>query len=282
LEPPLRNQTTVFIISFALLPLLVFNQQIVTGYSLQPMHYNMYILNYLVLPAVLLLANELFKEKLEKTKLFVWSFTAAVFCVWGVIETNYTTKNRLAYNVRRDEAILVNRYLAEIGKTSFTEAKSQITLNIDSIQGDNQPSVAPQGVLWATHLRSTGNLSEEENLKRYFLFLYFQNLDKDWLQMSLQSCPNEACRALIGWGVNPTLSISYNKIDQIKIDSFTAKYSDFIENISASEALNPTVSYLVVPDHLNPDLTNFERWYEKVNSERVGKFTLYQVKPIAR
>jgi hypothetical protein len=278
----LKNQTVIFIISFALLPLLVFNQQIVTGYSLQPMHYNMYILNFLNLVGFILLFNELGKDKLDKIKPFVWIISATAFCLWGIIETNYTTQYRFPYNVRRDEAILVNRHLAQLGQENFAEAKSQITLNLDSIQGDNQPSLAPQGVLWATLLLSTGNLSEEETIKRYFLFLYFQNVTADDLRERFKVCPNETCRALLGWGVNPTLSITSNKIDRGKIAAMITKYQDFVDNLKSAEALNPTLSYIIVPHDFQPDFTNIDRWYEKEKSEQFGNFTLYKVKPIAR
>ena len=278
----IKNQTTILIISLAILPLLVFNQQIITGRSLQPMHYNMYILNYLVLLALVLLIGQLFKEKLQKLNSTIWIISALIFCVWGIIETNYTVKYRFGYNQQRDEAFLVNKRLAEIGKTNFEQAKTQITFNFDSIQSDNQPTIAPQGVLWADHLYLGGNLSDEEHQRRYFLFLYFQSRTPDQLRQQLQFCPNEACRALIGWRTNPTLSYNSSKIESAEIDLVIEKYSNFIQNISVVEALNPQISYLIVPNNLIFDSANFDRWYQKEKSEQFGRFTLYYVKPIAR
>jgi hypothetical protein len=271
----LKNQATIFIISPAILPLLVFNQQIVTGYSLQPMHYNMYVLNYLCLLGLVLLVGEVFRERLSKIKPFVWLIPAIVFCVWGIVEINYATKYRYGYNAGRDEAILVNRRLAEIGE------KSQITLNFDSIQGDNQPTLAPQGVLWAEHLYIGGNISVEEHQRRYFLFLYFQNKDEKWLRERLQTCPNQACRALIGWRINPTLSYSSSKVDEVEINSLAMKYADFLQNLTASDALNPYLSFVIVPNNLQPNFTNLDRWYERDEGEQIETFTLYRVKPLS-
>lgn len=270
----LKNQTTIFIISLAILPILVFNQQVITGVSLQPMHYNMYILNYLSLLGLVLLIGEVFKERLPKVKPVFWLIPAIIFCIWGIIEINYATKYRFGYNVGRDEAILVNKRLAEIGE------KSQVTLNFDSIQGDNQPTLAPQGVLWAEHLYVGGNISAEEHQRRYFLFIYFQNIDEKWLRQQLNICPSQACRALIGWRVNSTLSYTSSKIDGTEINSLVTKYAEFLQNINSTQALNPTLSFVVVPNNLEIDLMNLKRWYEIENSEQLGNFTLHKVRPL--
>lgn len=277
-----KNQTTVFIISLAVLPILVFNQQIITGYSLQPLHYNMYILNYLSVLALVLLIGEVFKNSLPKIKPLIWTSLVIIICTWGIIETNYTIQYRFGYNLMRDKAVLVNRRLAEIAKADFENEKTKITFNLESIQGDNQPTNAPQGVLWAEHLYIGGNISVEEHQRRYFLYLYFQNRTTNQLRQQLENCPNETCRALIGWRINPTLSFNSSKVNQDEIDLLVEKYSKFIQNSSNAEVLNPTISYLIVPNGMIFDLSNFEKWYQKVNSEQIGDYTLYYVKPIAR
>jgi hypothetical protein len=276
----LRTQTTVFISSFTLLPLLVFNQQVITGYSLQPSHYDRYILNYLALLGFVLLINELFKANLAKVRPFVWALPMTVFFIWGLIEMNYTIKHRFFYNIRRDEALPVNRHLAEIGKADFINAKSQITLNFDPVQGDNQPSLAPHGVLWAIHLLSTGNLSTEETKKRYFLYLYLQNKDANWLRLNLRQCSNEVCLALMGWWSNRTLVINYQEINDQQIDSLTNEYQSFIDNLDATEIFSPTISYIIAPSYINPDFTKIVLWYEIESKEQFGNFMLYKIRPL--
>ena len=81
---------------------------------------------------------------------------------------------------------------------------------------------------------------------------------------------------------NPTLSYNSSKVELVEIDSVIEKYSNFIQNINAVEALNPQISYLVVPNNLIFDSTNFDRWYQREKSEQLGNFTLYYVKPNAR
>ena len=274
----LKEQLTLFVISFSVLPLVVFNQQVVTGYSLQPMHYNMYILNYLVLLASALLIAFVWKEKLQKVKPVYWLSIALLMCCWGAIEMHYTTYNRYSYNLGRDEAIVVNKRLAEVAREDFNASTAQITLNFDWIQADNQPTIAPQAVLWSEHLFFLANMPEEEHRRRYFLYLYYQNKDENWLRKNLLNCPNEACRALLGWSVNPTLQIESQKSNYSETLKIIEYYGRFIKNFNSLDASNPVISYLVIPNDKENDLTKLDLWYERGEAEKCGSFTLYQVK----
>nr|MBA2732341.1 hypothetical protein [Acidobacteriota bacterium] len=49
-----RDKRTLFAAAFALTPLVVFNQQIITGRSLQPIHYEVFIVNYVAALALIL------------------------------------------------------------------------------------------------------------------------------------------------------------------------------------------------------------------------------------
>ena len=52
----------IFALSFALTPLLLFNQQVITGRSLQPVHYELFISNYIVLLAFVLMLSLVFRH----------------------------------------------------------------------------------------------------------------------------------------------------------------------------------------------------------------------------
>lgn len=276
----LQNQLTIFLFSLSVLPILVFNQQIVTGHSLQPIHYGMYLVNYLDLLCLVLILGQFFKENVEKFNYKIWIVVGVILCSWGVLENYFSTKYRFLYNVKRDESFLVNQRLAELGKSDIVQAKSQFVLGVDVVQRDNQRTIAPQGVLWAEHLYLSVDTSTEENQRRFFLYYYFQNQSPKQLRQYLQNCPNEACRALIGWKINPKLSINSSKIEQSEIDFWVDKYSEYINNFSSSEAYKPPVSYLIVRNGLNYDFANFEKWYQKDDGEKLGEFILYQVKPV--
>ena len=42
----LKERPTIFALSFACVPIIVFNQQLITNHSLQPIHYQVFIGNY--------------------------------------------------------------------------------------------------------------------------------------------------------------------------------------------------------------------------------------------
>lgn len=275
----LKKPITLFVISFSILPVFVFNQQIITGYSLQPHHYDKYILNYLILLAFVLLVYSICGRKLRRINSVAWLLTALLLCGWGVIEMNYTTYPRYWFNLERDEAIPVNRRLAALAKENFTASTSQITLNFDATQANNQPTIAPQAVLWSEHMFFLANMSNEEHRRRYFSFLYYQNRDENWLRENLQNCPGEACRALLGWNLNKAFSINPREPADMEIQKLVEEYSNFSKSFSDSEAYNPTISYVIAPN----DATDFSRvdlWYERDAGEKYGKYLLYRVKKI--
>jgi hypothetical protein len=72
----------------------------------------------------------------------------------------------------RDKAVPVNRRLVQIDKENPFYEKPQITVNFDLLQADNQPTIAPQAVLWSEHLAYISFLSARESRRRYFLLIY--------------------------------------------------------------------------------------------------------------
>jgi len=273
----LKDRTTHLVLSFTILPVFVFNQQLVTGYSLQPMHYNMYVLNYLVLTAVSLLGFSLFKKRISEMGLPALSAAAILLCAWGIIETHYTTFNRYGYNQRRDEAIPVNQRLVELARRVKHDTVYQLTLNFDSVQADNQPTVAPQGVLWVEHLQFASNMSREEHRRRYFLYLYYLNRNEKWLFQMLRSCPNQVCRALVGWKVNPTLLINSKRVGQYEIAKLVEEYSSFLNNIAYQTVADLRFSYIIVRRINKNDFTRIDLWYKREQPEIHKDFLLYPV-----
>jgi hypothetical protein len=56
------------------------------------------------------------------------------------------------------------------------------------------------------------------------------------------------------------------------------RYSEYINTFSRERAGHPTLSYVVVPTEVAPDLTNLDRWYERGPGDTAGLFTIYRVK----
>src|SRR6266545_29997 len=89
--------------SFALLPLLLFNQQIVTGRSMQPYHFESFIANYAVLIS-LVIVTTLFYQPIKRRSL-LW---IAVLCfLWGAIEVSMPIIANYRPNIAADQMVPV-------------------------------------------------------------------------------------------------------------------------------------------------------------------------------
>ena len=90
-----RAPENLFAASFALMPFIVFNQQVITGRSLQPFHYEAFIANYSALVAAILVAVTVWRGTEPVKQRLSQRIVARVFFIailWGVIEVVAPTK----------------------------------------------------------------------------------------------------------------------------------------------------------------------------------------------
>ena len=280
----LEDRTAYFIAAFAFAPLLVFNQQVLTNRSLQPFHYEFYVINYVVLLAVVLIISVFWQKFISRIKLLsitLLSILTIVSIGWGYIEAKDTTVFWDSVNVQRDDAMPVNLRLRELAAGNIADAQRQTTLNLEPLQADSQPTVAPQAVLWARHQHVFAGLeSWQENKRRYYQLLYFSDLDADSLKKALIGCSDiEACMALFGWDrFNARLSVNARPLTLPEIEEEVRNYADFVKNYSASDAQSSEVRYLVIFNQTTNSLKNFDLWFERDAGEILGKYTLYRTK----
>lgn len=280
----LKDKKAYFIAAFALAPCLVFNQQILTGRSLQPFHYEFYVINYVVLLAIVLISAVLWQKFISRMKMLSMISLAILGIIsigWGYIEAKETTKLWDSINVRRDEAMPVNLRLRELAEENIENAKLQTTLNLEALQADSQPTVAPQGVLWARHQHVFAGLRDwEENKLRYYGLLYYSDLDANYLRNALTGCRDiEACMALFGWDrFNARLSANARPLTQPEIEAEVQNFNRFLQNFGIKDAQNPLLNYVIIYAEADNKLENLDRWYERYDSENLGKYTLFRVK----
>ncbi len=280
----LEDRKALFIAAFALAPLLVFNQQILTARSLQPFHYEFYVINYVVLAAVVLIAQVFWQRFISRTKIVstvLLSIFGLTAIIWGYIEAKETTVFWDSINVRRDEAMPVNLYLRESAGGDIENARRQTTLNLESLQADSQPTVAPQAVLWARHQHVFAGLKDwEENKRRYYQMLYYSDLDAEWLRGRLTGCRDiEACMALFGWDrFNARLSANARPLTLPEVEAEVNNYARFAREFSVADAQNPLLSHAVIYAETNGELNNLDFWYERGAVKSFGKYSLYELK----
>jgi hypothetical protein len=171
----LRDSRTLFAASLALIQIAVFNQQIVTGASLQPIHYQVFIGNYIAALAVVVTLG-MFWQKVPGREGVIARFAVAglatLAVLWGFVECHYTVRVLDEVNVIRDEALPVARRLAEIAK-SVPDPRQTVVLDLGMAESDDLPTIAPQPVLWARHQHIFAGVTTQENKERYYQYLYY-------------------------------------------------------------------------------------------------------------
>ena len=276
----IKERSTLFAVSLTLVPLAIFNQQIITGRSLQPIHYQVFIGNYVALLALMLTIGILWRRRLNSALTMSKIACAAIAIlavIWGFVECHYTVRVLDGANIERDKALPVARRLEELAKDEADPHRSTV-LAYDMIQGDDLPSVAPQNVLWARHQHIFAGLSRQENKERYYQYLYYSNVDEKGLDYLLKN-DFVSMIALFGWGRHSDRLSSYAvPLTYGEIAGEVQMYSAYIAQFGADDAANPTISYVVVQNSGAPDLSKLDKWYERHSGELIGDYTLFKVR----
>jgi hypothetical protein len=276
----IRERAVLFTLATALVPLIVFNQQVITGRSLQPIHYQVFIGNYVAGLALVMSIALLIRRRLAAGGVVVVAGAAVLMAaavVWGFVECHYTVRVLDEANVIRDEALPVARRLEELAAGAPGRFK-QTVLSFDGIFGDDMPSVAPQNVLWSRHQHVFAGLTWQQNKERYYRQLYYSNVDESGLD-SLLKRDFVSQIALFGWGRHSDrLSSEAKPLTYGEIAEEARNYGRFRETFSAATAADPLISYVVVDDEYGQDLTVVEKWYALYEPEIIGKYTLYKAR----
>jgi hypothetical protein len=281
-----RERTVLFAASFALTPLLVFNQQVITGRSLQPLHYELYLAKYLALLALVLAIALLRPMRKGGQSIMTGRVLACVTVValgWGMIETAVETKRHAWASLDRDEALIVARRLAELSRAESAHAPDpqRVVLYFNLDHADISPVVAPQPVLWAPHTPAFSGVTTEENRQRLYQYLYYTNEDLANIDPqrfdALDYRKNYLIHSLIEWGNNdPAWTVNWKQITPTDVSNALSGYARYAESFNSEQATNPTLSYVVTDGAA--DFKNLDRWYERDAGERIGAFTLYRVR----
>jgi hypothetical protein len=279
------HPASIFAVSLALVSFAVFNQQILTGRSLQPIHYGVFIANYISLAAFALSIFFLWRGRFEKSLnlkarslLFAIAF---VSLVWGAAESYYTIHDLDEVNIVRDEAKLVGNRLTELAQTDLFDENGNrhLTINFNLLQGDDQPTVAPQAVLWARHLHVFAGADWEESKRRFFHFLYFANVDEINLETQIRQGNVVSIIALFGWGRHTArLTSDFKPLTNSEIAREIRAFAEFRRTFGAETAAQFPLKYVVADDYDETDFSLLDRWYERDAGETVGKFKLYRVR----
>jgi len=260
-------------VGLSLLPFVVFNQQVLTGYSIQPIHYELYVANYVALLAMVLAFGVIVQARWRKEFRSRAVIVIAVCAIgWGAIEVTYAIRARAELNRIRDEVRPAARRLTTL---SSAGERASLVLVTNIVQADTLAADAPQPVLWAPHMRSFPGVNLAEEKSRYYAQLYFTVTDVKSFELLLRKT-RIAPSVVFGWErVNPGLAFSPNPISEEEIQTELRSYADYVASFDRARAASLPLSFVVASR--NDNLAILDRWYARDEGVSVGNLVLYRV-----
>ena len=275
------DRSVLFAFSLASAPIVIFNQQIVTGQSLQPIHYEVFIGNYvaglaLVVTIGIIVGKTGFCDR--RVSRVVFAVTALAAVGWGFVECHYTVRVLDEVNVIRDEALPVARRLAELARDE-PDPHKRVVMNFGIAEADDLPTIAP-AVVWARHQHIFAGAAWQENKERYYQYLYYQGITPGQMADGMKNGGDfVSIIALFGWGRHTDrLNSEYKPLRYREIDDEARKFTEFIRNFSPANPGIPKLDFLIVPSDPVPELSNIDKWYVRDAGEQYGNYTLYKLK----
>jgi hypothetical protein len=270
----------VFGAAFALTVLTVFNQQIITGRSLQPVHYQWFIANYCTLVALVLTAAVWRQNgrlrSLTKNRLALIA-AAALLLAFG--EVWLAASVSFEYNRGVDDSVPVSTRLAELARAQGAGVPGQVVLMSDLKLADRLPTDAPQAVLWAPRMLVFPGVSEAENRERFLQQLYYLGYDEKKFWTELNQLDWNFLAGLFPYNrLSPAVTGSQTPITLAELRAQLETYLDYSRSFDAHQARTPQLAFLVVRADSQPDYANLDRWYQRDAGERIGGFVLYRLK----
>jgi hypothetical protein len=266
----LRSPGVLFAAACAFTPFIVLNQQILTGRSLQPFHFDQFALSYLVLVAALIIDSLWSRQITRRSILWI-----GLSLVVGVSLAAKTTKVNSSENHTIDAAIPL-----------FTVIQEDVRRNPSSgsVLFDRTllAAVAPSytsslALLWSPYGFTYGSVTQQEDNERLFQYFYYLGVDERKLADLLKG--NLYRAGLFGLHrVNPTLTQKFVPVTQHEIEARLGDYSQYKRQFSQKEAEKWPLSYVVLTAQRNYDLSNLDRWYERDAGQRVGEWVIYRVR----
>jgi hypothetical protein len=282
------DPAVVFALACAVTPFLLFNQQILTGRSLQPFHYEVFIGGYTTVLAAFVSVILLWRSLTATRPVVARILLVVIACcavLSGSAEATLMTRRQLSGNRIRDDvrpALLRLAQIARQTKDGSLDTKS-VVYAPNFIVASSIPTTAPQPVLWAPYLFVFPDVTLAEDKERLASFLYYKDVDFNNIDhFRLESLDNEQSyylSSLIGRGrFNSRLSVNWQPIAADEVREGLDYYRNFVATFDRTKASSPLVSFLLVSADDPVKLSNFDRWYERDEGERVGNYILFRVR----
>lgn len=251
-----------FVLSFALVPVIVFNQQVITGRSLQPFHYAQFSTNYLVMVAAVYVLACVWKMSTRAKLLFAFG-VLALGITYGTLIGRVTAK----FNVEADTVRAAALHLCDQG-TVFAPNRYLSTVI---------PSLKTNSVLWSRYLYTFSSVDRFKQKERFYQYLYYSAVSSDQFRQLLEGDNITARQEVFGAErANSILTSNHRQITEDEINKAVEEYVLFVDGFDKTKSQNPTLTYAIVQH--GDDLTNLDKWYERDSGEDVKGFILYRLR----
>jgi hypothetical protein len=284
-----REPAVIFTLACALTPFLLFNQQILTGRSLQPFHYEVFIGSYTTVLAVFvtaILCCRAFAITRPALARLLLAAVAVGAILSGSAQAILMSRHQRKGDLIADEARPALLRLAAIARETAGGRldTNSIVYAPNFVVTGAVPTTAPQPVLWAQYLFVFPDVSLGEDKERLAQFLYykgvtFADVDPDHFE-SINGERAYYLSSLISRGrFNPRLTVDWKPIRAEEVIAARDYYNNFVAGFDRARAAHPQISFLLVASDDAVNLSNFDCWYERDQGERLGKYTLFRVRP---
>lgn len=279
----LRDKSTLFAISLAVTPAILFNQQLITGQQLQPIHYQVFIGNYVAGLSLVVTLGLMWSKSggfQNVAAKFAVASLAAAAALWGFVECHYTVRILDDVNIVRDEAFPVARRVADFAKDDPSPQNS-VVLHLAVAEADDFPTLAPQPVLWARHQHVFAGVTWQENKERYYQQLYYEGVRAEQLAERIKRGGDiVSVIALWGWGRHTDrLNAEYKPLLFTEVDEEVRRYDEYIKNFDAKRADVVKLTFMIAPSSQSETFfASIDKWYERYDREVFDKYVLYKLR----
>jgi len=274
----------IFALSLSLLPFILFNQQVITGRSMQPVHFDYYIANYAVLISLVILASIVWRHISGRTLLAVAIFSL----VWGTVEIALLAMARAPADISEDQTVPVFLRLKQLSKTDGTldglHAEGKTGAIAFSPQADVMrvlPTWSSQGTLLGAGALDFGSASDVERKELLFTQLYYSGANPDMFRSFLEQRNSPSYINFYASSVMfgderflPVFSLRFNPIRPEEIDEAVIAYQRYADSFSQNNVVRHPLTYLVDCGDGESNLARIDRWYRRDKPEEFGSCKL--------
>ncbi len=280
----LDSPEVLLALSFAIVPFALFNQQVITGRSLQPVHYEIFIANYLVIVAFMLIVwlitrtynSETFALKYRRGLIYL-GFAAVM---WGIVESAATTNRNAKYEGLREDAMPVLNYLHELEiSDGQINGWHPAVFSSDLMVADFIPTVTSYRSLWNPHTNSAGGVNLKENKELFYRYLYYSGFDEKDVAKAMDENLFELMAAFFGGGrAVSDLDKNSKPVTRSEMEAEIKNYAHFRNEFDRTKAGDPELSYIIVPIKAEPNFQKLDQWYVRDEGKVFGLFKLYKLR----